>query len=310
MATAAIVVVGIPPVGADQELTVAAARDQLTAATAARERAEATVVRAEARRDDLAAKVASSSSESTAIAMAVAESSRSAHDQAVKAYVTGAVEAQFAVVLDAKGAIDASVGSDLLAHSAKTASNAAADLQRLRENNDPALVRLGEQLADAQRRLQIANSDLIQASALEADAERNVADATERERADRAAAAALQSATAKVATKATSTRPAAARPLVVVVSPPEAWLPDVTPGGPSPETWAKLRNCESRGNYRVVSASGKYRGAYQFDNRSWHGVGGSGDPAMAAPIEQDLRAAELFRAQGARAWPQCGRFLS
>ncbi len=73
--------------------------------------------------------------------------------------------------------------------------------------------------------------------------------------------------------------------------------------------WARLRNCESSGNYQAVSASGLYRGAYQFDVRTWQSVGGSGDPADAPPAEQDMRAETLYRSRGRSPWPVCGRYL-
>lgn len=82
------------------------------------------------------------------------------------------------------------------------------------------------------------------------------------------------------------------------------------PGGPSYAQWAALRQCESSGNYQAVSASGLYRGAYQFDLSTWAGVGGSGDPAMASPAEQDHRAQVLWSQRGASPWPVCGRYLT
>ncbi len=69
---------------------------------------------------------------------------------------------------------------------------------------------------------------------------------------------------------------------------------------------AGIRNCESGGDYGAVSASGKYRGAYQFDRQTWTAVGGSGDPAAASADEQDQRAAILYRRRGSSAWPSCG----
>ena len=81
-------------------------------------------------------------------------------------------------------------------------------------------------------------------------------------------------------------------------------------GGPSAAesaTLARIRQCESRGNYSIVSRSGRYRGAYQFDFATWRGVGGSGDPAAASPAEQDYRALLLLRMRGTRPWPVCGR---
>ncbi|MBA2437852.1 MAG: transglycosylase family protein [Acidimicrobiia bacterium] len=67
-----------------------------------------------------------------------------------------------------------------------------------------------------------------------------------------------------------------------------------------------IKACESGGDYGAVSASGKYRGAYQFDQSTWESVGGSGDPAAASPAEQDQRAAALKSQRGSSPWPSCG----
>lgn len=69
---------------------------------------------------------------------------------------------------------------------------------------------------------------------------------------------------------------------------------------------ASIRACESGGNYGAVSSSGKYRGAYQFDQGTWESVGGSGDPAAASPAEQDQRASILRQQRGSSPWPNCG----
>lgn len=70
-------------------------------------------------------------------------------------------------------------------------------------------------------------------------------------------------------------------------------------------TLEDIKRRESGGNYGAVSSSGKYRGAYQFDARTWQSVGGSGDPAAASPAEQDARAAELMRQRGTQPWSVC-----
>ena len=93
--------------------------------------------------------------------------------------------------------------------------------------------------------------------------------------------------------------------------PPDGYVPlGQWPGGPSYEQWAALRNCESGGNYQAVSPSGLYRGAYQFDLGTWASVGGSGDPVLASPAEQDHRAQVLWSQRGSSPWPVCGRYLN
>ncbi|HEX6358849.1 transglycosylase family protein [Actinophytocola sp.] len=76
------------------------------------------------------------------------------------------------------------------------------------------------------------------------------------------------------------------------------------PGG----VWARLRQCESGGRYGIVSANGRYYGAYQFDLATWRGVGGVGKPHRASPAEQDFRALYLYRMRGWQPWT-CARVL-
>ncbi len=66
-----------------------------------------------------------------------------------------------------------------------------------------------------------------------------------------------------------------------------------------------IKQRESGGRYTAVSGSGKYRGAYQFDQHTWQSVGGSGDPAAASPGEQDSRAAALYAQRGSAPWSTC-----
>jgi len=77
---------------------------------------------------------------------------------------------------------------------------------------------------------------------------------------------------------------------------------------------ARLRACESNGNYRVVNSSGTYRGAYQFSRSTWNAVARSHypdlvgvDPAAAAPWDQDRMARALWATGGPGHWPVCGR---
>lgn len=75
------------------------------------------------------------------------------------------------------------------------------------------------------------------------------------------------------------------------------------------DAWAKLRDCESSGDYTAIGGGGLYRGAYQFAQPTWESVGGVGDPAEASPEEQDYRARLLYERSGAGQWPLCGRYL-
>jgi peptidoglycan hydrolase CwlO-like protein len=77
-------------------------------------------------------------------------------------------------------------------------------------------------------------------------------------------------------------------------------------GAPGQAVLDRIAECESGGNPTAVSASGQYRGKYQFDPGTWRGVGGTGDPAAASEAEQDRRAALLYAQSGPAPWPVCG----
>lgn len=77
-----------------------------------------------------------------------------------------------------------------------------------------------------------------------------------------------------------------------VVKPYRAWL-------------ARVRSCESGGNYSTNTGNGFY-GAYQFMIGTWYSVGGKGLPHQASPLEQDYRAVLLLKRSGSSPWPVCG----
>jgi hypothetical protein len=98
--------------------------------------------------------------------------------------------------------------------------------------------------------------------------------------------------------------------------PPEPTVAPPAAGGPSEAQWAALRQCESGGNYSIVSANGTYRGAYQFSTSTWNNVASQAypslvgmDPAAATPYNQDSMAKALYGMSGASPWPHCGRHL-
>ena len=76
-----------------------------------------------------------------------------------------------------------------------------------------------------------------------------------------------------------------------------------------PNDWKALAFCESSLDPQALNPSGKYRGLFQFDMRSWEYVGGSGDPSRATVREQYKRAKMLKEKQGWSAWPQCSKKL-
>ena len=72
-----------------------------------------------------------------------------------------------------------------------------------------------------------------------------------------------------------------------------------------PRILQKIAKCESGGNPRAVSPSGRYRGKYQFDMETWHAWGGRGDPINASEATQDRVAIRLYKARGTKPWPNC-----
>ncbi|MFF7053567.1 ubiquitin-like domain-containing protein [Streptomyces griseorubiginosus] len=73
--------------------------------------------------------------------------------------------------------------------------------------------------------------------------------------------------------------------------------------------WQGLAHCESGGRPNAVDPSGTYGGLYQFDTRTWQGLGGSGRPQDAPAAEQTFRAKKLYVRRGASPWPHCGTRL-
>ncbi|MEU1514336.1 ubiquitin-like domain-containing protein [Streptomyces sp. NPDC005811] len=73
--------------------------------------------------------------------------------------------------------------------------------------------------------------------------------------------------------------------------------------------WQGLAACESGGRPDAVDPSGTYGGLYQFDDRTWHALGGGGRPQDAPAAEQTLRAKKLYVRRGASPWPHCGARL-
>jgi flagellar biosynthesis GTPase FlhF len=72
--------------------------------------------------------------------------------------------------------------------------------------------------------------------------------------------------------------------------------------------FARLRQCESGGNYGDNTGNGYY-GAYQFSQSTWQGLGYSGLPSDASPAQQDQAAQQLQAQRGWSPWPSCSAQL-
>jgi peptidoglycan hydrolase-like protein with peptidoglycan-binding domain len=68
----------------------------------------------------------------------------------------------------------------------------------------------------------------------------------------------------------------------------------------------RIAECESGGDPTMNTGNG-YFGKYQFSRATWRSVGGRGNPARASESEQDRRALRLYRREGTKPWPVCGR---
>ncbi|MEO8688768.1 MAG: transglycosylase family protein [Solirubrobacteraceae bacterium] len=98
--------------------------------------------------------------------------------------------------------------------------------------------------------------------------------------------------------------PATLGALGIAASPPTKTVAKT--GGGSASTLARIASCESGGNPAAISASGRYRGKYQFSRATWRALGGKGDPAKAPESVQDAIAAKLLAQRGTSPWPVCG----
>jgi len=303
---------------------VEAAQQQLRQATAERVAADETVAERQERVSELEAQLGQLDEADLALTEDLAAARRELREYAVAAYIDGGQAEVFRSSLSPEQAMALAWQSSLAVGQSGTADDAARRFAELKEANSPARLDSAAALDVAERELEEARFDAIQAAAFERDAESALARARAADAAAAAAAARERAAAASSAassssgssSRAASTGSAsAAGDAATEVA--EAPAPAPAPAPPSgamgnptaeeSETLARIRHCESRGNYSIVSASGRYRGAYQFDYVTWQGMGGTGDPAAASPAEQDYRALLLLRARGTRPWPHCGR---
>lgn len=339
-ATIVFAALGVAPIGASagalpSTLPNTPTRSEDSALVAARaeaQRSEKRLQEATAARDAAQAELDGLNARSAELVSDLADARSKLRDRAIRAFVSQPVDDSLLVLFSDEDMFEASARSHLTTRSAKSSGDEVERFNSLKADVDPALVALAVDLQQREQDVVDATNAVLAARANEAEAERQQSLREEAERQERvrraAAAKAAEAAAARAAAAATTAPlatemafvaeapagaiPATPPPLPISVAPipvPPAALPDVPAGGPSEAQWAALRNCEAGGNYRAVSRSGKYRGAYQFDQRTWESLGGTGDPAAASPAEQDARARLLYSQRGWRPWPVCGRFL-
>ncbi len=82
---------------------------------------------------------------------------------------------------------------------------------------------------------------------------------------------------------------------------------EVSNNADNADVWARLRNCESHGNYATNTGNGYY-GAYQFSAGTWNSMNTGYERADLAPPEvQDDAARRLQARSGWGQWPVCSR---
>lgn len=304
VAVGAFLVGGAVPVGSVPGAAdpVVAAREAVRRATADRERAEARLAQITSRRTQLELRTSQLAQDDAASTVQLADARRRVRELAVAAYIDGGRTELLQATLDPEEASAVAWRVGMVSGGADQVSDAVDRFEQLQSANDPEQQAVAAELDDLRAQEQEARSDLVQTSAQERDAGAALDAAVARRQ--QAAAAKAAAATPKAAT---ATAPKQRTPSTSSA----AGLGVSTPGGgPTAEEaafLAKVRQCESGGNYSIVSSTGRYRGAYQFSVQTWQGVGGSGDPAAASPAEQDARALALLRLQGKRAWPVCSK---
>jgi len=301
---------------AEPSQRVAAAQTALAAATTQREQADTRSAQLSLNMSQLQAEATRLGEQDSALTAEMVSSRQRLRDYAVSAYIDGGQSAIFRASLSPEKAVALSWQSSISIGQSSSANQAAQRFEALKAAAAPGRASLAVELETASRELVEAQFDAIQAAGFERDAEAEVAAAQSEQLATEAAAAkraATEAAAAEAAATAgqqTPSDPADPAPAPAEAAPGSPAFEFAVMGNPSAQesaTLARIRRCESRGNYSIVSASGRYRGAYQFDFTTWRGMGGSGDPAAASPSEQDYRALLLLRLRGTRPWPICGR---
>ncbi len=246
---------------------------------------------------------------------------REARELALDSYVRGGAQGELGHYLDAEDATDVALRRHLVTGGVDRANEAAFALRTERLRLDARSAVVAADVAALANQLDEADVAVATARKVRKRTYEDLLAAYDflvRAHEAEAAAAAERARTAKTA--GPGSEPSSPPP--TEADPPEddnpargGASPGPRPPSPPPgaddqaDAWAKFRECESGGDYQAIGGGGLYRGAYQFSQATWEGVGGTGDPAQASPAEQDYRARLLYERNGAGQWPLCGRYL-
>ena len=255
------------------------------AARADRQRADADLAAAEARRRQVGDALGGLDGDQQAAATDLATARRRADEAVVAAYIGGGPVPLGSALLQADGPATLAWRSYLVRDQAVRLHGVVADARRRQEATDDRVAGLAAELAAADAALATARQAAFAAGLAVDRAERDLR-------------------VAELLSMLGDGGGRSARPAGSDGSP----TPDQTGNAWGPG-WDALRRCESGGDYNAVSAQGTYRGAYQFDLQTWHGMGGEGDPIDNTTAEQDYRAQLLYNDRGSQPWPICGRYL-
>ena len=323
---------------ATQANAINSAQDRVARASQARLQAESILADAAAKLEEQAAIASDLQNLSEDLTVQITAAKTDLQDYMIAAYIDGGERDAYRSMLSPFGDATEQWGIGLLEIQSEEARRSAARYADMKSSVDPEYVEAANVLATLNAAYESARNDAIQAAALERTAEKELAAAQEAQRQREAEAArkraaqvaaqaaeqrqvaqqaeanrqAQQRATSRSETRSTAPAKPTAVPAVtqeVREESPQPATSGAVRGSPTEReraTLARIRACESGGNYSIVSASGRYRGAYQFDYQTWASMGGSGDPAAASPSEQDYRALLLLRQRGTRPWPTCG----
>jgi peptidoglycan hydrolase CwlO-like protein len=298
--------------------------DAQAAADSARARAEAARARYDATRADVEAAQAAVGAAQAAVQRAeqdLAGARAAVAAFARSSYMSGSTSPGLQAVLTSDGPGQLLERAALLDAAGQNRSDVVGQLTVARRQATDAAAAAQTALDGAAALEQQAAADLSAADQASAEAEQTVAGVQAQQAAmqgqlDRTRATLVELQTQQAAAQQDVAQQEVAAPAAAPVPPstPSAPAPAPTPE-PAPTAgahdWDAVALCESGGNWSINTGNGYY-GGLQFSQSTWDAFGGSGYAPradLATKSEQITVAERVLAAQGAGAWPTCGRSL-